>query len=120
VGHRIPTSRVHHILCRRYLVTITSTSTSIIKYHYKQIYNFSTWHSPTHMNNVGRDERKEGLWFMFQKEREREPFPIILCTKFKPTSHQSIGVPRALPTPNSSIIGTSISTSWVWITYCNP
>jgi hypothetical protein len=25
-------------------------------------------------------------------------------------------VPRTLPTPNSSIIGTSSSTSWVWIT----
>jgi len=78
------------------------------------------------MNNVGWAERKEGFWFMFQnqreREREREPFPIILCTKFKPNSHLSIGVPRTLPTPNSSIIGTSSSTNWVWmiITYCNP
>jgi hypothetical protein len=40
---------------------------------------------PTHMNNVGRAERKEGFWFMFQKERERENLFLL---SYAPSSNQ--------------------------------
>ncbi len=107
---------LYPIPCRRYLVTITSTSTSIIKYHYRQMYNFSTWHSPhTWTMWAGLKERR-GFGSCFKKRERERTFSYYPMHQVQTNFSPKYRVPRTLPTPNSSIIGTSSSTSWVWIT----